>query len=59
VPQRIFTPPGLDMVVTILAGRYNDVTTGNTLGTRVPREHVIPAVGSGFRGLPGRGSPAA
>jgi CubicO group peptidase (beta-lactamase class C family) len=52
--QRIFVLPGLDMVVTILAGRYNDFTTGNTLGTRILREHVIPAVTSGVRpGCPG------
>lgn len=47
--QRIFVLPGLDMVVTILAGRYNDFTTGSTLGTRILREHVIPAVRIGFR----------
>ncbi len=29
--QRIFVLPGLDMVVTIFAGRYNDFTTGGTL----------------------------
>ena len=52
--QRIFVLPGLDMVVTIFAGRYNDFTTGNTLGTRVLREHVIPAVRGGVRaGCPG------
>lgn len=52
--QRIFVLPGLDMVVTIMAGRYNDFTTGNTLGTRILREHVIPAVRSGVRsGCPG------
>jgi CubicO group peptidase (beta-lactamase class C family) len=52
--QRIFVLPGLDMVVTILSGRYNDFTTGNTLGTRILREHVLPAVQSGFRaGCPG------
>lgn len=52
--QRIFVLPGLDMVVTIFAGRYNDFTTGNTLGTRILREHVIPAVTSGVRpGCPG------
>jgi hypothetical protein len=45
--QRVFVLPGLDMVVTILSGRYNDFTTGNTLGTRILREHVIPAVRSG------------
>lgn len=47
--QRVFVLPGLDMVVTILAGRYNDFTTGNTLGTRILRDHVIPAVRSGVR----------
>ena len=52
--QRIFVLPGLDMVVTIFAGRYNDFTTGSTLGTRILREHVIPAVRSGVRpGCPG------
>ncbi|MDB4908062.1 MAG: class beta-lactamase-related serine hydrolase [Gemmatimonadetes bacterium] len=52
--QRIFVLPGLDMVVTILSGRYNDFTTGNTLGTRLLREHVIPAVRSGVHaGCPG------
>ncbi len=52
--QRIFVLPGLDMVVTILSGRYNDFTTGNTLGTRILRDHVIPAVKSGIRpGCPG------
>lgn len=44
--QRIFVLPALDMVVSIFAGRYNDFTTGNTLGTRILREHVIPAVRS-------------
>ena len=47
--QRVFVLPGLDMVVTILSGRYNDFTTGNTLGTRILREHVIPAVRTGVR----------
>jgi CubicO group peptidase (beta-lactamase class C family) len=52
--QRIFVLPGLDMVVTILAGRYNDFTTGATLGARILREHVIPAVRTGVRpGCPG------
>lgn len=52
--QRIFVLPGLDMVVTIFAGRYNDFTTGGTLGTRILREHVIPAVRTGARfGCPG------
>jgi CubicO group peptidase (beta-lactamase class C family) len=52
--QRVFVLPGLDMVVTILAGRYNDFTTGSTLATRILREHVIPAVSSGIRpGCPG------
>lgn len=52
--QRIFVLPGLDMVVTILAGRYNDFTTGATLASRILREHVIPAVRTGVRaGCPG------
>jgi len=52
--QRIFVLPGLDMVVTIFAGRYNDFTTGNSLGTRILQEHVIPAVRSGVTaGCPG------
>lgn len=52
--QRLYVLPGLDMVVTILAGRYNDFTTGSTLGTRILREHVVPAVASGVRpGCPG------
>lgn len=52
--QRSFVLPGLDMVVTILAGRYNDFTTGGSLGTRILREHVIPAVRTGIRaGCPG------
>jgi CubicO group peptidase (beta-lactamase class C family) len=52
--QRVFVLPGLDMVVTILAGRYNDFTTGNTLATRILREHVVPAVKTGARaGCPG------
>jgi CubicO group peptidase (beta-lactamase class C family) len=48
--QRIFVLPGLDMVVTILAGRYNDFTSGSTLGTRILRQHVLPAVRTGVRG---------
>ena len=52
--QRIFVLPGLDMVVTVLAGRYNDRTTGGSLSTRILREHVIPAVRTGVRpGCPG------
>jgi CubicO group peptidase (beta-lactamase class C family) len=47
--QRIFVLPGLDMVVTILAGRYNDFTTGASLGTRILRQHVIPAVRTGVQ----------
>jgi hypothetical protein len=42
------------MVVTILAGRYNDFTAGATLGTRILRDHVIPAVRNGVQpGCPG------
>ena len=52
--QRVFVMPGLDMVVTVLAGRYNDFTTGGTLGSRILREHVLPAVKTGIRpGCPG------
>jgi CubicO group peptidase (beta-lactamase class C family) len=52
--QRVFVLPGLDMVVTILAGRYNDFTVGGTLGSRIVRDHVIPAVKTGVRtGCPG------
>jgi CubicO group peptidase (beta-lactamase class C family) len=47
--QRVFMLPGLDMVVTIFAGRYNDFTTGGTLGTNILREHVLPAVKTGIR----------
>jgi hypothetical protein len=35
--------------VTIYAGRYNDFTTGSTLGTRILLEHVIPAVKDGIQ----------
>jgi hypothetical protein len=42
------------MVVTIFAGRYNDFGTGGTLGTRILREHILPAVKTGARaGCPG------
>ncbi len=52
--QRLYVLPGLDMVVTILAGRYNDFTTGGTLGSRILRDHVIPAVKTGAQpGCPG------
>ena len=46
--------PGLDMVVTILAGRYNDFTTGGSLATRILRSHVLPAIRTGINpGCPG------
>lgn len=52
--QRIFVLPGLDMAVTILAGRYNDFTTGGSLATRILRTHVLPAVRTGINpGCPG------
>lgn len=52
--QRIFVLRDLDMVVTIFAGRYNDFRSGATLGTRILREHVLPAVKTGYRtGCPG------
>jgi CubicO group peptidase (beta-lactamase class C family) len=52
--QRIYVLPGLDMVVTIYAGRYNDAHA-STLGSRILREHVLPAVRTGI----GTGCPAA
>ena len=52
--QRIFVLPTLNTVVTIFAGRYNDFTTGNTLGRRILIDHVIPAMKTGVRtGCPG------
>jgi len=52
--QRIFVLPGLNMVVTIFAGRYNDFTSGATLGRRILLENVLPAVKTGIRpGCPG------
>ena len=52
--QRIFVLPTLNTVVTIFAGRYNDFTTGNTLGRRILLDHIIPAVKTGVRtGCPG------
>ena len=52
--QRIFVLRGLDMVVTMFAGRYNDFTIGNTLGARILRDNVLPAVKTGVTsGCPG------
>ena len=52
--QRIFVLPTLNMAVTIFAGRYNDFTTGSTLGRRILLEHVVPAVKTDVRvGCPG------
>ena len=51
--QRIFVLPGLDMAVTILSGRYNDFSA-STLGTKILRDYVIPAVSTEVRaGCPG------
>lgn len=51
--QRVFVLPGLDMVVTIFSGRYND-TGAATLGARILRDQVIPAVRTGITaGCPG------
>ena len=52
--QWAFVMPGLDMSVVILGGRYNDLTTGATLGTKLLREHLLPAVQTSIRpGCPG------
>ena len=52
--QWAFVMPGLDMAVIILGGRYNDVTTGATLGTKILRQHLIPAVQTSISpGCPG------
>ena len=51
--QRIFVLPGLDMVVTILSGRYNDFSA-STLATKILRDYVLPAVATGIKpGCPG------
>jgi hypothetical protein len=52
--QRMFVLPALNTVVTIFERRYNDFTTGNTLGRRILLDHIIPAVKTGVRtGCPG------
>ncbi len=52
--QWAFVMPGLDMLVIIMGGRYNDLTTGATLGTKVLRQHLIPAVQTSISpGCPG------
>jgi CubicO group peptidase (beta-lactamase class C family) len=52
--QRIFVLPTVNTAVTIFAGRYNDFTTGNTLGRRILLDHIIPALKTGVRtGCPG------
>ncbi len=52
--QRVFVLPTLNIVVTIFAGRYNDFTTGSTLGRRILLDHIMPAVKTGVRtGCPG------
>lgn len=52
--QRVFVLPGLNMVITIFAGRYNDFSTGATLGRRIMLDHIIPAVKTNVQaGCPG------
>jgi CubicO group peptidase (beta-lactamase class C family) len=52
--QWAFVMPGLDMAVISLGGRYNDVTTGATLGTKILRQHLIPAIQTSISpGCPG------
>ena len=57
--QRVHVYPGLEMVVTILAGRYNDPDPGSFGVIRpIMREHILPAVKSdGRTGCPGAGAP--
>jgi len=57
--QRVHVYPGLQMVVTILAGRYNDPDPGSFgLFRTIMREHILPAVKSDVRtGCPGAGTP--
>jgi CubicO group peptidase (beta-lactamase class C family) len=51
--QRIIVYPGLKMVVTILAGRYNDPAAAD-LARRIVRDYIIPAVKTDIRtGCPG------
>ena len=51
---RITVYPGLEMVVTLLAGRYDDPGSAMELPRRLFREHVLPAVKSGIgTGCPG------
>jgi CubicO group peptidase (beta-lactamase class C family) len=58
--QWAFIMPGLDMAVIILGGRYNDLTTGATLGTKILRQHLIPAVQTSLSpGCPGLREPLA
>jgi CubicO group peptidase (beta-lactamase class C family) len=52
--QRVIVLPGLDLVVTMFAGRYNDFADSMALASRILREQVIPAVTSGVTtGCPG------
>ena len=45
--QRVHVYPGLQMVVTVLAGRYNDPDPGSFGVIRpIMREHILPAVKS-------------
>jgi CubicO group peptidase (beta-lactamase class C family) len=55
--QRVHVYPGMRMVVTILAGRYNDPDPGSFgLVRTLMREHVFPAVKSDVQtGCPGAG----
>lgn len=52
--QRLIVLPGLDLVVTLFAGRYNDYADSMALASRILREQVIPAVTGGVTtGCPG------
>ena len=57
--QRVHVYPGLQMVVTVLAGRYNDPDPGSFGVIRpIMREHILPAVKSDVgTGCPGAKTP--
>lgn len=47
--QRIFILPGLDMAITVFAGRYNDFSAQALIGRKILLDHVLPAVKTEIR----------